>query len=795
MDFKDLKYISLEGGGGKGAVYLGAIKALEKTFEKHKAEFDLVGEKKSILDYHLNAPYTRAGYPKIEGISGSSAGAITALPLALGLSSSDIETVLKGYEFEKEFMSSSLHEGKYRMVGMDYKGNAKILVAEDKWRKLGENKIAEFKFDFVEAELNDIEKTGVGSNVIKTLARGQIVSLGVKILTTGILHLHEPVAEFFRWLRGRAQLSSVISGGQAQSSSPMISLGPLQIRFVTIWDRWVNFVLSRVPSPVNLSGNLLDLGLNSLKLFLPKKIGGFIPRNKIKGSIANLIWDRGVYAGFEIREFFFRILIFALSKDTHFRRCVIEKDSLKQYGISSKEIKDLEGCMKDFKFVNKNNYELTLKKLSGFFAEYLTFERFYEITGINLSCCVSNATYGQPMYFSAYFTPNYPVIEAMGGSMSFPLAFKPLYNEANVLLSKVNESITNKFTNNLAGFKMQLNVNAKTFVNARTDKRGKLLVYYKESFSQNDFYKYQNVVLNYIKFRCELNFSLNSNLSFKSYLPYLRAVIYKNDFISFDYKNPYSKQTECYEGLELKDLCYFYYNSVFKGLHVDGGAIDNLPIAIHTYVTPQNNVLDYSKLQSLDLKNHVLALKLDNSFPQALIDDIERQLIPLTKQYNTNLKEMVDTWNQMEKDRFLSTGVPGIANALPNYSEYMPIKNILELRLKKILKEKFETDVDKAVLAKILEKLKEHYKLGEKGFTPWNKQISFLNTVLTPLQFGLEQGIIEAIEDNEHVIPLYCFGLGVFDFDLTSKKLKPLVDIANKESEKAVLNYFEVAFD
>ena len=33
MNFEDFRYLSLEGGGGKGAVYFGAIKALENQFK------------------------------------------------------------------------------------------------------------------------------------------------------------------------------------------------------------------------------------------------------------------------------------------------------------------------------------------------------------------------------------------------------------------------------------------------------------------------------------------------------------------------------------------------------------------------------------------------------------------------------------------------------------------------------------------------------------------------------------------------------------------------------------------
>jgi predicted acylesterase/phospholipase RssA len=798
MEFKDLEYISLEGGGGKGAVYLGGIKALETLFYQNWVSGKLLKVENgipslfsvsnmelqnnslnpdpknySILDYYERD----CSYCKLKGVSGASAGAITAVPIGLGLTSSDIKTILEGYEFEKEFMSSNIHEGKYRMVGMDSNGKAKILVAEDNWRKIGENKIKPFVFDFVEAELNGTIKKGVGNNVIKSIIRNQIVSFGVKILLTGILNIYEPIDTFFKKLKKQGKISSLMSGGEIEKIEDTIELGPLSVKFFKIWEMGFGFILSKFPSPVKLSNSSVNIVLNSFKLLLPKKLGGFIPRDNITGAISNLVWDRGIYAGFEVREFFFRILLLSLSKDTHFRRkLLVNQEMLNELKISKEELQNIEGCFNNFKLDCTHPNKKNIIKISETLAENLTFENFYKITGVNLSCCVSNATYGQPMYFSAYFTPNYPIIEAMGASMSFPLAFKPLYNESNVLINKNN-------------FCTDLNIQGQTFVSSAKNKFS--AEYYKESFSLIDFNKYQNVVLAYIKETCKLQFSLNSNLSFRSYLPYLRAIIFKSDFKNFKYENSNSKNSIEYVKDEIEELCYFFYNSAFKGLHVDGGATNNLPIAVHTYVTPKKDILDYSNLQVLDIKKKVFSLKLDNSFPQELIDEIERQLLPVTKQYNTTMNEIVNNYNEMEKDFFLNLSNPPIGKQMPNYKEFIPIKNILELRVKQIVKQKFKTDIEKPVLVKLITELKEKYKDSEKGFTPWNKQIIFLNSAMTPLQFGMDQGQIESIDDNENIVPLYCFGLSVFDFDLGSKKLKPLVEIANKNSEKAVLDYFE----
>ena len=71
----NVHYLALEGGGGKGVTYLGAVRALEN---------------KRILPIDIDRP----GQNQIRGISGASAGAITAMFLAMGYDSSALERVL-----------------------------------------------------------------------------------------------------------------------------------------------------------------------------------------------------------------------------------------------------------------------------------------------------------------------------------------------------------------------------------------------------------------------------------------------------------------------------------------------------------------------------------------------------------------------------------------------------------------------------------------------------------------------------------------------------------------------------
>lgn len=78
MNVEDIKYIAFEGGGGKGIVYLGAVRALEKAGKLPLALADRDPEKSE-------------SKKRLDGIAGSSAGAITVYFLALGMNADAID--------------------------------------------------------------------------------------------------------------------------------------------------------------------------------------------------------------------------------------------------------------------------------------------------------------------------------------------------------------------------------------------------------------------------------------------------------------------------------------------------------------------------------------------------------------------------------------------------------------------------------------------------------------------------------------------------------------------------------
>ncbi|MBC8147062.1 MAG: hypothetical protein H8E98_03670 [Bacteroidetes bacterium] len=72
---------------------------------------------------------------------------------------------------------------------------------------------------------------------------------------------------------------------------------------------------------------------------------------------------------------------------------------------------------------------------------------------------------------------------------------------------------------------------------------------------------------------------------------------------------------------------------------------------------------------------------------------------------------------------------------------------------------------------------------------PWAKKKSILLTAFEGFSFGSERGQIKRISDHNHIIPLYDFGVGTYDFDL--EKVVSNAKLAREMAEKDVTKYFE----
>ncbi|HEV7410731.1 MAG TPA: patatin-like phospholipase family protein [Bradyrhizobium sp.] len=109
------------------------------------------------------------------------------------------------------------------------------------------------------------------------------------------------------------------------------------------------------------------------------------------GYLMNLAFDPGIFPAFAVREFLARQLVVRL------------KVSVPPPPPSTTE----EDLLK--------------------LAKRLTFEQFFDLTKVDLVVAGTNLSTGRPAYFSRSTTAKFPVVDAVGLSMSIPIFFKALY--------------------------------------------------------------------------------------------------------------------------------------------------------------------------------------------------------------------------------------------------------------------------------------------------------------------------------------------------------------------------------
>lgn len=259
----DVKYLSLEGGGGKGVAYLGAIRALES---------------RNVL------PVAKG---QVKGMAGSSAGAITAVLLSMGADAKKLEEILGRAEDFTNFFSFS-PTGSYRSVADNVPGSWALTPADPSW---------------LEA-------------FARTTAPAQV--------------------------------------------APLVDL--------------VSSVLIKY-----LAGYLLDG-----KSYRPVLEAVSAHADTY---VTNLLFDRGLFAGMGVRQFFAKHINALLG------------DKLKAKGLEGK-------------------------------GATVSFEDFVALTGVDLCLTGTNLTTRRPAFFSAKYTPRFPVAEAAAISMNFPGVFKPIVIES-----------------------------------------------------------------------------------------------------------------------------------------------------------------------------------------------------------------------------------------------------------------------------------------------------------------------------------------------------------------------------
>jgi predicted acylesterase/phospholipase RssA len=304
---KDISYLAFEGGGGKGVAYLGAVMALEEL---------------GVL------PINKPGSNQILGISGASAGAITAFLLALGYGSKKIQQLLSDPARFNAFFDEP-QPGFYRGVDRAMKPVAR----------------------------NDSPNL-TGADLLQFIRERR-----AKVDIEGFFDLLRNVVVGYSSITGA--ISGGVGGAFLGGFTGLTLCGFLSLAASSKFNSFVE--QSKDPILTAMSKNL-------------------------PAFIYNLVFDRGLFPGFAVRNFLRSILA-----------DYIGTRALKRTG---------------------------LLVASGTSAATFNFEQLYRETGVDLVFTGANVTQKRPKYFSVQTTPKFPVIEAVAISMNLPILFKPVYIDA-----------------------------------------------------------------------------------------------------------------------------------------------------------------------------------------------------------------------------------------------------------------------------------------------------------------------------------------------------------------------------
>jgi predicted acylesterase/phospholipase RssA len=379
IDVTQTKYLSFEGGGGKGMLYMGVVKTLELSYKswfksspKHMPyKVDAAQFKDELFPLFPIHKCTNLEKRPLKGISGASAGAITTYVLAMGMTSTEVKA-----EFDKTFP---------RPIPL---------------LNLNDFVISQFETFFEDPDFNSLPW------VIDTEAEGALKAprhdfvistrdaydrLG-EMLETGVDDYVRIAEEYLGTLwpftasESIEKLKKEITSGVTRKI-----LMKLLYKYGIVGLRSTDKGYANYPILKLLSTDQFDTSSDDEDTFT-KNIS---ETNTLK-YLAQAIFQYGVFNGYAVREFFARLMhqqLYDKAKDVLF-------DETKDAGT----------------------WPLLKKQ-----PEEITFRDFFQMTGVDMVIAGTNVTHAEPRYFSLFHTPDFPVIDAVAISMNIPFVFKPVY--------------------------------------------------------------------------------------------------------------------------------------------------------------------------------------------------------------------------------------------------------------------------------------------------------------------------------------------------------------------------------
>ncbi len=388
----EIKYLALEGGGGKGNAYVGALESLGH----------------SSLNVIRNSGYRLTN---IEGVSGASAGAITSLFLACGFSPLELKTITELEDFNRFF--DGPNPGRVFRIG-----------------------------GFQTQRRHDPEAAELGLLVQEVIA---LLRDADPVRIARYIARHARVRELIRHLEEvNDLLSSLLSSSDAFEAARRIQEMTGHLARLGTTDAMgaimaVSEILMAIPSTV--WGHLVQISVISIRLLRLR-----IHRQQITALFAQIALfmtviralvddatlqvllardpqatatafteDFGIMTGEEIYNFFRRWLAVA-------RLRVNEPASYERYLAAAGG--DVVACFAALKAVVEAGTDTTLTRYRD---DNMTFEAFEREFRIKFAVTGSNLENLRSHVFSGATTPRFYVVDAVRLSMSLPYCiFKPL---------------------------------------------------------------------------------------------------------------------------------------------------------------------------------------------------------------------------------------------------------------------------------------------------------------------------------------------------------------------------------
>lgn len=376
MDPKQIKFLTFEGGGGKAIVYLGAVRVLEEVLK--------------ILPLS-ERPATEDPSP-IEGMAGTSGGAITSLFLAAGMNANDIKERTQKDPYDNFYDEPSM--GYYKAVVFDGEKNSSGYASDT----------------YVPGNQVDYDIQAFSDDQFLTFddlnARVGKVSKGIKqVISDGEL--------FFEHLTD-AESHAIAESKNVRKKLPYTFLGKA-IRFQ------MKFGIRKAAKPGDSPPVIKISGRTD------KKKKGF--RKRIKSYIDSLFYDRGLFSGVAVRQYFWGIML-KYMEEKHNYTIPIDPTDLP-------ELKEDLSWVYSTLGLEGTDKKILDAKIS--FIKSMTFKTFEDDVIKNrfkVKIVSTNVTTNRPMEFSREKTPDFPLVDAVSMSMSIPGAFKPTLVNAIVDFSR-----------------------------------------------------------------------------------------------------------------------------------------------------------------------------------------------------------------------------------------------------------------------------------------------------------------------------------------------------------------------